>query len=116
MLRFSSKRIISLPKDSIDMKSSKKRCYINLCKDEVATTSQEGTPYNPIALCEEHLKNYGIKNKKVAIKPIKLIRNQYIGKNNRNICQNNQLTNQNKRHIAENYTEVKCIEELKSSI
>ena len=111
MLRFSNKRIVSLPKDNIDIKGNKKRCYINLCKDEVATTSQEGTPYNPIALCEERLNNYGIKNKKVAIKPIKLIHNFF-----RNISQNNQLTNQNKRHIAQNNTEVKCIEELKSSI
>ena len=48
VVRFSSKRIVSFRKDSIDRKSSKKRCYIDLCKDEEATTCQQGTRYQPV--------------------------------------------------------------------
>ena len=47
VVRFSSKRIVHFPK-SIDRKSSKKRCYIDLCEDAEATTCQQGTSYNPM--------------------------------------------------------------------
>ena len=46
--RFSSKRIVSFRTDSIDRKSSKKRCYIDLCEDEATVTCQQGTSYYPM--------------------------------------------------------------------
>ena len=47
VVRF-SKRIVSFRKDSIYRKSSKKRCYIDLCEDDETTTYQQGTSNNPM--------------------------------------------------------------------